>query len=137
MLSCFASASNRAYEILPLTSNIVTIPPPLKRLLRMLLIPPRYLAHELIPRGEQYYRKQGEDKRANAINVPATEDDAQVGRVPCEEHLSCLLTMHWSFLGGGAQRELGDRRVAYIHVARWSVVHAAVVAVVHVAVIHL
>lgn len=77
-------------------TQLTSISPPLTHARSMRLIPSRRLANSLVPRREQYNRKQRDDERERARDAPATEYDAQVGRVPCEQHLQAyVLALRW------------------------------------------
>ncbi len=52
-----------------------------------LLVAAAQLAHELVASGEGGDGEEGEKEREGGVDVPLTEDDAEVGGVPCEEHL--------------------------------------------------
>lgn len=50
-------------------------------------IPPSRLAQGLVAGADGHDGQQGEDQRCGAAHVPLAEDNAEVGRVPGEEHL--------------------------------------------------
>lgn len=52
-----------------------------------LLVAAAHLAHELVAGGQGGDGDEGEDEREGGVYVPLTEDDAEVGGVPCEKHL--------------------------------------------------
>ena len=52
-----------------------------------LLIATAHLAHELVTGGQAGDGDEGEDEGKGGVDVPLAEDDAEVGGVPCEEHL--------------------------------------------------
>lgn len=107
------------------------------------LVAPGGLAQGLVADADGDDGQEGEDERRRAADVPALEDDAQVRRVPREEHLRQVKSAK-------QKRTRGRESVvvnAHVHVAHVrhaaaavaSVVHAAVIhtAVVHVAVVHV
>lgn len=70
-----------------LTSQIITPPPPLQQLIRMRFIAPRRFAHSFVASREQYDTDERYDQRAGAADVPAAKHNAEVCRVPSEQHL--------------------------------------------------
>jgi hypothetical protein len=111
-----------------LTSNL---PSSFIQLPSIRLIPPTRLAHRLVSRRHQHNRQERHNQRAGAGDAPSAENDAQVRRVPCEEHLQLRLAWDCTEIWNGD---------AYVHVALGHVVvhagHVSHVAVVHVGVIH-
>src|SRR5690606_21155583 len=59
------------------------------------LVPPDTLTQGLVAGADSYYGDQRDDQAERGGNVPLAEDDAQVGRIPGEEHL--LKGEQWSF----------------------------------------
>lgn len=50
-------------------------------------VAPAGFAHQLVASGEHDYADEGEEEGEGGGDVPLSEDDAQVCRVPGEEHL--------------------------------------------------
>ncbi|KAI9640817.1 hypothetical protein NHQ30_010657 [Ciborinia camelliae] len=50
-------------------------------------IPTRQVANALVPGRDRDDRQQGNDERDRGSDVPPVEDDAEILRVPGEEHL--------------------------------------------------
>lgn len=97
------------------------------------LVPPGCLADGLVAGGEQNDADKRDDQRERAADVPAAEDDAEVGCVPGEQHLC------WCQPGGLELCNLEIGSAAYVHVALVAVIHAghARHVVVHMTVIHV
>lgn len=74
-------------KVQELTSQVITTPPPLKHSVRVSFVPPRRFAHSLVAGSEQDDADERDDQRECAADVPAAEHDAEVGRVPGEQHL--------------------------------------------------
>lgn len=51
------------------------------------LVPTRHGAKSLVSDAEEHNGEEGEDEGCGGADVPLAEDDAEVGRVPGEEHL--------------------------------------------------
>lgn len=80
----------------PLTSNIRSTKNP-QPLLVPGLIHPRSLSDALIARRQKYNNHQRDEQRERACHPPLREDDTEVLRRPCEEHLT-MFNMHpWDF----------------------------------------
>jgi hypothetical protein len=102
-----------------LTSKVVAASPPFKHLVRVRFVPPRRLAHCFVAGGQQDDADQGDDERGGAADVPAAEDDAEVGRVPSEQHLRVSAPYHlivWS----SAAPAPGVQRTFMLHLWPWS-----------------
>jgi hypothetical protein len=121
-------------DISKLTSQIVSIPP-LSLCSRICLIPSRRLSNRFVSRRKQHNHKERHDKAAGTGDAPATKDDAQVGRVPCEEHLSILVSALVLWIP--CEGDVVVLEVAYVHVALGSAVIHTRHVVAHVAVIHV
>ncbi len=99
-------------------------------------VAPTQFAHQLVSCSQGGDGDEREEEGQRRVDVPLAEDDAEVGRVPCEEHL--YGGMMRVSCAGSRQSEDRCRRRTNVHVAHWSVgghVHAAVahvVVVVHV-----
>lgn len=51
------------------------------------LVTTRYRAQKLVANANEDNGDEGEDERRVGADVPLAEDDAEIGRVPSEEHL--------------------------------------------------
>jgi hypothetical protein len=51
------------------------------------LVPPDALAQGLVPGADGHDGDQRDDEAQRGRDAPLAEDDAEVGRVPCEEHI--------------------------------------------------
>lgn len=51
------------------------------------LVTTRYRAQSLVANANQNNGDEGEDERCVGADMPLAEDDAEIGRVPGEEHL--------------------------------------------------
>lgn len=105
----------------------------LRNLLRICFISPRHLSNSLVSRRHQDDRKEPEDKRAGARDVPGRKDNAEVGSVPGKQHLFLCVSMFSPSSSVGICEDDGT----YVHVALWPIAAHAGHTVVHVTVIHV
>lgn len=68
------------------------------------------LAESFVAGADSNNGQQAEDQRSRAANVPLAEYDAEVGRVPCEEHLFELKRQKLKVSLHLSQRSLSVRR---------------------------
>ena len=95
-------------------------------------------AQGFVADGDEDDGNEGEDEGSGRADVPLAEDDAQVVRVPVEEHLvEEWSAAHAASVGGLEEQKRDD--VSYVHAAH--VAHAAItvaaVAVIHVRMVHV
>jgi hypothetical protein len=84
-----ATASSASIPTVRIRDEKLTsdLPPSLIQLPSIRLIPPTRLPNRLISRRHQHNRKERHNQRAGARDAPPAENDAEIRRVPCEEHL--------------------------------------------------
>ena len=63
-----------------LTGQIIPTRPPLRQFLRIQIVASARLSHSLISSRHKHNRKEGDDEREDAGDVPAVEHDTQILR---------------------------------------------------------